>query len=170
MPESFGAFANAEEAAKFMGGNLIISNHSITVNRHMDHVEKKLLREQYEDVLENVLPLNEKKLSVATSEATEAKKKEKDAQETVNATITEVKGLAYEVKRGLREMRLDENYTFKVPFRGRFYFYTFIDGNVRLVKINDIPEHEKSEIFNSSASNEDFIETNFGVKNEPTTT
>lgn len=169
MPETFGTFETAEDAAKFMAGNLVLSNHSITVSRHMDHVEKKLLREQYENVLENILPINEKKHSIATNELAEAKRKEKEAAETVNATLTEVKALASEVKRGLKEMNLDENFTFKIPFKGRFYFYTYIDKCVRLVKISDIPEHEKGEIFSSSAANEDFIETNFGKNDEAAT-
>jgi len=170
MPENFGTFESAEEAAKFMGGNLVLSNQSITVNRHMDHVEKKLLREQYENVLENILPVNEKKYSAAANELVEAKRNEKEAGEMVSATLTEVKSLASEVKRGLKEMKLDENFTFKIPFKGRFYFYTYIDKSVRLVQIRDIMEHEKGELFTSSASNEDFIDTNFGTKDVETTT
>lgn len=168
MPETFGEFENAETASKFMGGNMVIINQPLTVSRHMDHVEKKLLREQYENVLENILPVNEKKYAIATNELAEAKRKEKEALETVNATITEVKCLAQEVKRGLKEMNLDENFTYKVPFKGRFYCYTYIDKAIRLVKIYDIPEHERGEIFSSDASNQEFIENNFGKKDEQT--
>lgn len=163
MPETFGTYESAEEASKFIGGNFVSSNHSITVNRHMDHVEKKLLREQYENVLENILPVNEKKHVDAANELAEAKRKEKDAIETVNATITEVKYLSQEVKRGLKEMRLDENFTHKIPYKGRFYFYSYIDKEIILVKIQDIPEHEKGEIFNEASANEQFIDDNFCV-------
>lgn len=166
MPETFGEFESAELASKFMGGNMVIINQGVTVSRHMDHVEKKLLREQYEDVLENILPVVEKRHVIATNELGESKRKEKEASETVNATITEVKHLSMEVKRGLKEMALDELFTYKVPFKGRFYFYTYIDGSIRLVKISEISEHEKGEIFNSSAENEKFIDDNFGIKDE----
>ena len=168
MPETFGEFKTAEEANKFLGGNFVSTNSSITVNRHMDHVEKKLLREEYENVLENILPVNEKKHVNAANELAAAKSNEKIASETVNATITEVKYLSQEVKRGLKEMRLDENHTCRIPFKGRFYFYTYIDKEIRLVKIQDIPDHEKEEIFNHSAANEEFMDNNFG-EGEPTT-
>ena len=64
------------------------------------------------------------------------------------------------------EMKLDDSMTFKVPFKGRFYVYTYIDKMVRLVAIRDIPEHEKGELFSQSASNEQFIDTQFNVDNE----
>lgn len=158
MPESLGEFKTAAIASKFVGGNFVSSSPSLTVNRHMDHVEKKLLREKYENVLENILPINEAKHSEKAQELNEAKKKEKEASETVSATITEVKYLSQEVKRGLKEMHLDENHTYKIPFKGRFYFYTYIDKEMRLCKIQDILEHEKGEIFNDSAANEEYIE------------
>ena len=96
MPQTFGEFENAEEASKFMGGNMVIINHAKTVSRHMDYVEKKLLREQYEDVLENILPVVEKKAVIARNELADAKENDKRAGETVSATLTEIKGLAYE--------------------------------------------------------------------------
>jgi len=163
MPENFGVFETLEEAAKFMGGNLVIINQAMTVNRHMDHVEKKLLRDQYNDLLENILPVNERNHSIAMNELAEAKRKEKEAGEMVSATVTEVKMVAAEVKRGLKEMGLDDTATFKVPFKGRFYCYTYIDKVVRLVKIQDIPEHNRGELFTQSASNEAFIDTQFGT-------
>lgn len=158
MPETFGEYETLEEANKFIGGNFVSTSPSITVNRHMDHVEKKLLREKYENVLENVLPINESKHTEIANELAELKRKEKDFSETVSATMTEIKCLSQEVKRGLKEMRLDDSATSKIPYKGRFYFYSYIDKAITLVKIQDIPEHEKGEIFNDSASNEEFIE------------
>jgi hypothetical protein len=158
MPGTFGEFETAEEANKFIGGNFVSTSQSMTVARHMDNVEKKLLREKYENVLENVLPINESKHTDLANELSELKRKEKDAAELVSATMTEVKGLSQEVKRGLREMNLDENYTSRIAYKNRFYFYTYIDKALTLCKIKDIPEHEKSEIFNDSAANEEFIE------------
>lgn len=164
MPENFGEFQNHEEAMKFLGGNFVCTNQQIVVNRIMDHVEKKLLREQYEHTLENILPANEQKLSDAQTAFTEAKRKLQEAQEVVNATMTEVRLLAKEVKRGLVDMQLDDMFTVKIPYRGRFYWYTYIDKEIRLVKITEIPGHEKTEIFAASASNEDFIDNHFFTK------
>jgi len=85
-----------------------------------------------------------------------------DCQELVNATVTQVKSLAYTVKRGLIDMRLDDLFTSRIPYKGRYYFFTYIDGQLRLCAIRDIPEEEKSEIWNVMAANEEFIDKKFG--------
>lgn len=162
LPEVLGSFENAEQAQKFMGGNLSAINQSITVKRHMDSVEKREIREQYHDLLENTLPKLEQEHAIMTQELNEAKKAEKQAADMENAAITEAKLLAKEVKRGTKEMRLDDVYTYRVPYKGRYHFYTYMDGVIKLCAIKDIPEHDKSEIWNAMAENDKFIEDNWG--------
>ena len=58
----------------------------------------------------------------------------------------------------------DENYTYRIPYRGRYYFYTYIDGSLRLCGLGDIPATEKQEIFNAMANNDNFIDDNFGAE------
>lgn len=162
MPETLGEFKKHEDAVKFLAdAKLTTINQSLTVSRHMDAVEKKEIREQYMDVLENVLPRLEKDHSIKTQALNEAKRAEKDANEMVNASISETKILAKDVKRGLKSINLDDVYTFRIPYKSRYYFYTWIDGELKLVKISDIPEHEKTEIWNAMAANEEFIEKTF---------
>ncbi len=165
MPETFGEFETAEDAAKFIGGNLIIVNQGITVSRHMDFKEKTELRTEYNDVLENELPIYEKELSVATQNFTEAKKELAEATEMVSATTVKAKSLAAEVKRGLKEMSLDELFTYRIAYKGRYYFYTYIDKKIVLCRISDIPEFEKGELFNAMAENEHFIDANINPEN-----
>lgn len=162
MPLSMGNFETADEAQKFIMGNLTAVNQSLTVARHMDNFEKSELRNQYHDLLENQLPRYEREYSDKAQIANEAKKEEKEASERVNATLTEAKILAKEVKRGTKEMRLDDMYTYRVPYHGKYYYYSYIDQQVRLVAIRDIQEHEKSEIWNGMAANEEFLEKQFG--------
>ena len=168
IPESFGSFVSADEAAKFLGGNLTAINQAITVARHMDQREKTEIRKEYDEILENILPVREKEQASATLVFNDAKKKLADATEMVNATISEVKALAKEVKRGLVDMKLDDMFTSRIPYKGRYYFFTYIDKQLKLCAIKDIPEHEKSEIWNVMASNEEFIDTNFGKNVEVT--
>lgn len=168
MPESFGEFENAEQAAKFIGANLVSINQGKTVARHMDNFEKNEIRKEYNDILENITPTREKELSKATLEFNEAKRNLDIAKENVNAAINRVKALAIEVKRGTKEIKLDELFTSRVAYRGRYYFYTFIDGSLRLCDIRDIPESEKSEIWNQMAGNEQFIDDHFGIDYEVT--
>jgi hypothetical protein len=144
MPESFGEFETADEAGKFIQGNLTAINHGLTVNRHMDAFEKKEIRKEYNDILENRLPVLERDHSLATSELNDAKKKEKNAAEMVRASENEAKILAREVKAGVKGINLDELFTFKIPYRGKHYFYTYMDGELKLCKIRDIPESERT--------------------------
>lgn len=162
LPEMLGEFENAELAQKYMSVNLAAINQPMTVNRHMDNFEKKEIRERYHNVLENILPKLEQDHSVKTQELNEAKREEKEALERENAALTEVKILAKEVKRGVKEMRLDDNYTYRVPFKGKYYYYTYMDSVIKLCAIRDIPESEKTEIWNAMAENEKFIKDTFG--------
>lgn len=162
VPLSLGEFKSADEAMKFMGKHITSINQSLTCARHMDNFEKTEIRKEYNDILENRLPLFEKELSIAASKLAEAKKDVAEKTEMVDAAISQSKILAKDVKRGLVDMKLDDLYTARVPFKGRYYFYTYLDGELRLCAIRDIPEHEKTEIWNAMAANEEFFETNFG--------
>jgi len=158
LPEILGFFENPEKMSEFLK-NITVINSGITVNRHMDNYEKKELREEYNDILENILPHQEVVLAQATQEANSAKKKEKDCQEMVNAALTQTRSLAIEVKRGLKEIRLDELFTFKIPFKGKYYIYTWIDKKLKLCKIREMMDSEKTEIWSVMNKNEEFFTT-----------
>lgn len=162
IPESLGTYETPEEAAKFIGGNFTAINQSLTVGRHMDNYEKETIRKKYDEILEDHLPRYESQLSEATRKLEEAKKAAAEAKERVNAAITEVKGLARQAKRGIVDMDLDELYTSRIPVQGRYYYYTYIDGELRLCKACDIPERETGDLYNAMASNEEFFDNNFG--------
>jgi len=157
-PETLGTFPTAEEAAKYIGKNLVVVNQALTVSRHMDNKEKNDLRREYSDILENILPVHAKDLSRAENQLAEAKKMQKAAEELYNGTVTSAKQLAAEVKRGLVDVRLDELFTYRVTYKGRYYYYTYMDRQLKLCLIRDIPEFEKSELWNSMAQNEEFID------------
>lgn len=167
MPETFGEFTTDKDMLQFVNDNLVAVPYPITVARHMDNYEKNQLRKEYNNILENIMPTLEKRLSNANIEYEEAKKKLKDAQELVNSEFTKSKELAREVKRGLVEMNLDEQFTYRVAFRGRYYIYTYIDKEFKLCKIKDIPESEKTEIWNSMTKNEEFVNLYFSKQAQP---
>jgi len=164
VPESLGEFASAEEASKFIGANFTSLNRGVTVSRHMDAFEKKTCREDYQDVLENLVPVYEKELSAAELALSNAKASLKNAQEAYDFTISRAKNLAAEAKRGLKDMILDEKYTSRIAYQGRYYFFTYIDGQLKLALIREIPESEKSEIWNQMSSNEEFIDKTYAPK------
>jgi hypothetical protein len=157
VPDNFGTFENEKAANEFIAKNLIGINQKISVNRFMDNFEKNELRKGYQEMLELKMPLLERELMKATAAHAEAKKNLADAQEIVNATTNEVKALANEVKCGVKVIDLDDRFTWRIPFDGKFHFFTYIDKQLKLCKISEILEHEKQELFNASYRNESFF-------------
>lgn len=157
VPDNLGFFENSKEANEFISKNLTAVNQKITVCRFMDNFEKNELRKEYSELLETKLPFLEKELQKAAAALSIAKKEAADAQEYVNATTNEAKALAVDVKRGLKDISLDDQFTWCAAFNGRYHFYTFIDNQLKLCKISDIPEHEKSNLWNAMAENEKFF-------------
>jgi hypothetical protein len=164
MPESFGKFETPEEMAKFLGANIIAMNTALTANRHLDNKEKAELREECIDLMENVVPIFEKKLAEADTALADAKKALKDAEERYNSEIAKAKDLASTAKRGITEINLDEKFTFRIAYNGRYYFYTWIDGELRLCLNRPIPDSEKQDLYNAMASNEEFIDREYAPK------
>lgn len=166
MPENLGEYKTADEAIQFIHKNVVGINQRITVSRFMDNFEKTELRKEYQEILELKMPILEKDLQKATHEFEEAKKKLADAKELVNATTNEVKAIANDVKRGLKDIQLDDQFTWRIAFECRYFFYSYIDKQIKLAKIQDIPEHEKQDLFNVMSKNEEFFNDNFGKKDE----
>jgi hypothetical protein len=167
VPESLGEFESPEEAGKFIGTNFTALNRGVTVSRHMDASEKKNTREDYMDVLENLVPIYEKQLTKAEIALENAKATLKQAKEAYDFNIGRAKSLAAEAKRGLKDIILDEKDTYRIPYKGRYYFFTFIDGQLKLALIREIPESEKTDLYNVMGGNEEFIDKFYGI--EPVT-
>jgi hypothetical protein len=154
-------FKDMNQAINFVGSKLISFNQKVRANRFMDHFEKNEIRKDYQELLENKIPMIEKELMKAKSAYAEAKKTLADATEYVSATTNEAKAMAVEVKRGIKEIELDDMYTWSIPVGDKYYFFTFIDSQIKLCKVSDIPFHERSEIFNAMSQNAEFFEKYF---------
>lgn len=150
-------FKEQPDAALFVAQHLVGINSKAVVSRFMDNFEKSEIRKEYQEILEMKLPILEREMMKAMQEFTEAKKKLDDAKEYVSAATNETKALAVEVKRGLKEMELDDMNTWRVPIDGKYYFYTFMDNQIKLAKVLDIPPYEKTELFNATTHNESFF-------------
>lgn len=157
VPMCLGEFENEKEVNKFIAENLIGINQAITVKRFMDSVERSQLRKDYQELLELKLPLLERDLNKANAAYNEAKSALSNAKELVNATTNEAKAIALEVKNNVKDIKLDDQFTWRVPFGDKFYFYTYIDKKLQLCKVSDIQSWEKSELFNASYQNEKFF-------------
>jgi hypothetical protein len=154
-------FKDMNQAINFIGSKLISFNQKVRANRFMDNFEKHEIRKDYQELLENKIPMLEKELMKAQAAHAEAKKALADANEYVSATTNEAKAMAVEVKRGIKEIELDDMYTWSIPVGDKYYFFTFIDSQIKLCKVSDIPFHERSEIFNAMTQNEEFFKKYF---------
>lgn len=164
VPENLGTFENSDDALLFMQKNLFALNQGITVNRFMDNFEKSEIRKKVNAILEDQMPVLEQSMRNAINEYIAAKAAKENAIEAVSAYTNEAKMMALEVKRGLVQMKLDELFTWKMPYKGRFYFFTFIDKSIRLVKITDMTDREKEEIFSQGKLNEDYFDGTIAEK------
>lgn len=166
VPACLGIFENEKEVNKFIAENLVGINQAATVNRFMDSVERAQLRKDYQELLELKLPLLEREFNKANAAYNEAKATLANAKEIVSATTNEVRAIALEVKNNVKTIKLDDQFTWRIPFGDKFYFYTYIDKKLQLCKVADIQSFEKSELFNAASANEEFFNKNTPVENE----
>jgi len=166
VPDNLGHFESAKEAMDFIHSKMTAVNQKLTVCRFMDNFEKNEIRKEYSELLETKLPFLEKELQKASSVYAQAKKEFSEAQEYVNATTNEAKALAVEVKRGVKDISLDDQFTWRAAYDGKYYFYTFIDNQIKLCKIQDIPDFEKQTLWNAMADNESFFTGKIKSENE----
>ena len=154
IPESLGEFKTVKEVQKFFNENQFITlNPIIEVTRLMDEVEVNDLRGEYISELEESLPELKRNAANASAEFESAKNHLKAQYERVSAAETKVQMLVDEINAGTKEMNPEQSKTFEVAYKNQYLYYTLINGSLKLCKIKDIPDYEKSEIFNSAEAN-----------------
>jgi len=159
LPINLGTFNDLKEVNEFLKESKILSiNQSNSAYRFLDNTEKNIMRKEYSEMLELKLPIVESELKKAERAFNEAKRNLAEAKEMVNATLNEIKAIANEVKGGIKLVNLDDLTTFKVPYKDKYYYYTYISGELILALITDIPEHEVDEIFNLMHNNEEYFD------------
>jgi hypothetical protein len=163
IPASLGNYKTADEAQKFMGQNLVGVPQALTTGRIMDFTEKTNIRKSYDAILENKVPVWKDEVIDCENELATAKENLKVAREKLDSAIEEATMMAMQVKRGVVEIKLDDAFTWRVPYKGKYYFFTYIDKELKLAHISSIPETEKQEIWNAMARNEEFFDANFPV-------
>ena len=154
IPESLGKFKTVKEAQKFFNENQFITlNPIIDATRLMDEVEINDLRGEYISELEESLPELKRNAAIAASNFENAKNNLKAQNERVSASETKVEMLVDEINAGTKEMNPEQSKTFELAYKNQYLYYTLVNGSLQLCKIKDIPEFERSEIFNSTEAN-----------------
>lgn len=128
--------------------------------RQYDNHEIAMIREEYCLKEENDVPKRKQELQ-ETLEAIKAMKK--NAEEAYNSILLEIADLAARVKQGTTDYKLSSTETVRVALNGYFLFYSWVDGEMKLVKADKIPEWDKQGIWSQEDVNREAMKEVFGV-------
>ena len=129
--------------------------------RFIDEFEISNIREEYAKIVENELPDAERELLDAIEQAKRLKKEAEDALLSVRNRIKE---LAARVKDGKEDYKLSSKNTFRIALYGHYLTYSWVDGEIKLVKAERVPDWDKNKIWAQEDRNRKGMEELFGVK------
>lgn len=137
-PVLFQGSTNVDELIKLVNEhfNATFPESEVT-QRLLDEFEISEIREEYCIKQENEVPKRERELLEAIERA---KKIKSDAQDRLASIKTEIKDLAAEVKKGTREYHLSSKNTIRFALDGYFLYYSWVNGEFKLVKAEKIPD------------------------------
>ncbi|WP_347216655.1 hypothetical protein [Chryseobacterium sp.] len=163
LPEKIGVFETVEAFQEYFALNTVSEHRKVNATRFYTDEEIHNFREIILGVVEEELPEAKMNLSEKEANLSVAKKEKEIALESVGALQTKISDLANEIKVEKTSVEVPSNRCYRVPYKGKYYFYAWQDnGDCVLTYIQEIPEHEKSEIFSSTSKNDEFFE---GLKN-----
>lgn len=129
--------------------------------RNYDTHEISMIREEYCLKEENDVPKRKQELA-ETLEAIKAMKK--SAEEAYNSILLEIADLAARVKEGTTDFKLSSTETVRIALNGYFLFYSWVDGEMQLVKAQKIPDWDKNSLWSQEDVNREAMKEVFGVE------
>lgn len=129
--------------------------------RQYDNHEIAMIREEYCLKEENDVPKRKQELQ-ETLEAIKAMKK--NAEEAYNSILLEIADLAARVKQGTTDYKLSSTETVRVALNGYFLFYSWVDGEMKLVKAVKIPEFDRNGLWSQEDVNREAMKEMFGIE------
>lgn len=129
--------------------------------RQYDAHEIAMIREEYCLKEENDVPKRKQELQ-ETLEAIKAMKK--NAEEAYNSILLEIADLAARVKEGTTEFKLSSTETVRIALNGYFLFYSWVDGEMQLVKAHKIPDWDRNTLWSQEDVNREAMKELFGIE------
>ncbi len=129
--------------------------------RQYDAHEIAMIREEYCLKEENDVPKRKQELQ-ETLEAIKAMKKA--AEEAYNSILLEVADLAARVKEGTTDFKLSSTETVRIALNGYFLFYSWVDGEMKLVKTQKIPDWDRNTLWSQEEVNREAMKELFGIE------
>lgn len=146
-----------EEIRKHLSGKFIAeSMTSVKAVRLLDDYELASLRANYAELMEDEQPKLEDKLAEVEASC---KAIIREAREKLQATVTQIRDLVYQVKRGEKEVDLPGEATVRMALCGHYLYYAWIDGKFRLCRVDRIPSWDYQSLFaNLETNKQAFLE------------
>ena len=161
-PVLFEGSTNVDEIIKLVNENFNATfPESELTQRILDTFEIEKIREEYCIKQESEVPKRERELLEAIERA---KKIKSDAQDRLASIKTEIKDLAAEVKKGTREYHLSSKNTIRFALDGYFLYYSWVDGALKLVKGEKIPDWDKRSLWAQEDRNRKAMLDLFGIE------
>ncbi|MGG7470806.1 hypothetical protein [Chryseobacterium arthrosphaerae] len=158
LPEKIGVFETIDEFQEFFALNTVSEHQKVTARRWYTDEEIQNLREIILTTVEEELPEAKQNLMEKESNLSTAKKEKEIAVESVGALQTKISDLVTEIKGEKTTIDIPSNRTYRVPYKGKYYFYVWQDnGDCVLAYVQDIPDHEKAGLFNTTKKNDQFF-------------
>ena len=129
--------------------------------RKYDTHEIAMIREEYCLKEENDVPKRKQELQ-ETLEAIKAMKK--NAEEAYNSILLEIADLAARVKEGTTDIKLSSTETVRIALNGYFLFYSWVDGEMKLVKTQKIPDWDRGGLWSQEDVNREAMKELFGIE------
>lgn len=129
--------------------------------REYDVHEIAMIREEYCLKQEDDVPKRKAELEQTLADI---KKMKKDAEEAYNSILLEIADLAARVKNGTTDYKLSATETVRIALNGYFLYYSWVDGEMQLVKAERIPEWDKQGLWSQEDVNRQAMKEVFGVE------
>lgn len=149
-----------DDIRKLLSGKFICDSISSgTAVRYLDEYEKRSLRANYSELMEDEQPKYEAELAEM-----EAKMKElvKEAKDKLQSVVTQIRDLVYQVKRGEKEVDLPSD-TVRIPLNGHYLYYSWVAGKFQLCRIDKIPVWDEQNLFTNLETNRQAFMDVFGI-------
>ena len=153
-----------EEIERVLADKFTVLNANISTTRKLDAYEKRTIRENYSELIEN--DKIECEQSLAKIEA-EAKNAVKDAKERLQSVNTQISDLVQQVKGGVKSIELPDSTTYRIAIDNHYLYYTWLNGKFILAKTELIPEWDRRELFNMQERNQRAFQDVFGIDLQP---
>lgn len=130
-------------------------------SRSYDAHEISMIREEYCLKEENDVPKRKLELEQTLEQI---KSMKKAAEEAYNSILLEIADLAARVKEGTTDFKLSSTETVRIALNGYFLFYSWVDGEMQLVKAQRIPEWDHNSLWSQEDVNREAMKEIFGVE------